>query len=142
MKHNYFILTVIVIIAGLLFVGCNDSREEDAAESVKQANEDLKNSKIQFENEWEEFKSNVESAINTNEERIEELKKEMKNSSKDFKDKYDNKILSLEQKNIELKKKLNEYKYEGKDSWQEFKQDFSDEMKSLENSLNDIFDNK
>lgn len=142
MKHKYFILTVVMFIAGSLFVGCNDTREEDAAQSVEQANEDFNNDKIQFENEWDDFKSNVETAINKNEQRIEELKEEMKNSSNDFKDKYENKILTLEQKNIELRKKLNEYKYEGKDSWEEFKQGFSDEMDSLENSINDIFDGK
>lgn len=142
MKHKYFILTVIIIIAGSLFVGCNNNREEDTAESVKQANEDLNDAKIQYENEWEQFKSNVEAAINANEKRIEDLKKEMKSTSDEFKAKFENKILSLEQKNIELKKKLNEYKYDGEEDWQEFKQEFSNDIDSLENSLNEIFENK
>ncbi|MDZ7767327.1 MAG: hypothetical protein U5K00_23410 [Melioribacteraceae bacterium] len=142
MKHKYFILTVIMIIAGSLLVGCNNNREEDTAESVKQANEDLNDAKIQYENEWEQFKSNVEAAINANEKRIEDLKKEMKSTSDEFKAKFENKILSLEQKNIELKKKLNEYKYDGEEDWQQFKQEFSNDIDSLENSLNEIFENK
>lgn len=142
MKHKYFILTTIIIIAGTIFVGCNNNREEDTAESVKQANEDLQDAKVQYENEWEQFKSNVEAAITKNEERIEVLKKEMKSTSNEFKAKYENKILTLEQKNIELKKKLNEYKYDGEKDWQEFKQEFSNDIDTLENALNEIFEKK
>ena len=142
MKHKYFILTVIIFIAGSIFAGCNNNREEDVADTVKQANEDLNEAKIQFENEWEEFKSNVESAINTNEQRIADLKKEMKGTSDEFKTKYENRILTLEQKNIELKKRLNAYTYEGKEDWQEFKNEFSDKIDSLDNALSEIFENK
>lgn len=141
MKSKNVVIVTIMLIGVFLFIGCNE-KQETAKQDVKDANEDMMEAKVQYENEWEQFKSNVEAAINTNEQRIADLKKEMKSTSDEFKDKYENKILTLEQKNIELKKKLNEYKYEGKEDWQKFKQEFSDDIDNLENSLNEIFEKK
>lgn len=141
MKSKNVVIVTIMLIGVFLFLGCNE-KQETAKQDVKDANEDMMEAKVQYENEWEQFKSNVEAAINTNEQRIADLKKEMKSTSDEFKNKYENKILTLEQKNIELKKKLNEYKYEGKEDWQKFKQEFSDDIDNLENSLNEIFEKK
>lgn len=141
MTNKNVVIVTIMLIGIFLFLGCNE-KQETAKQDVKDANEDMMEAKVQYENEWEQFKSNVEAAINTNEQRIADLKKEMKSTSDEFKDKYENKILTLEQKNIELKKKLNEYNYEGKEDWQKFKQEFSDDIDNLENSLNDIFEKK
>jgi hypothetical protein len=93
----------------------------------------------QFDNEWQQFKSDAEMKISTNEKKIDEFKTAMKTTSKKFKTKYENQVLTLEQKNIELKKKLNEYKYEGKDKWEEFKRDFNADVDVVGSAINDIF---
>ncbi|MCF8243411.1 MAG: hypothetical protein K9J16_18700 [Melioribacteraceae bacterium] len=141
MKTKELVIVTVVLIGIFLFLGCNE-KQETAEQDVKDASEDMMEAKAQYENEWQQFKSNVEAAIITNEQRIADLKKEMESTSDEFKTKYENKILTLEQKNIELKKKLNEYTYDGKEGWQKFKQEFSDDIDGLERSLNEIFENK
>ena len=141
MKSKNVVIVTIVLVGVFLFLGCNE-KQETAKQDVKDANEDMMEAKVQYENEWEQFKSNVESAINTNEQRIADLKKEMESTSDEFKTKYENKILTLEQKNIELKKRLNEYKYDGKENWEQFKREFDNDIDSLEKSLNEIFEKK
>ncbi len=145
MKNKYFILTVIVLIAGSLFTGCNNNRDktaEDAAESIEQAKQDLKTTEAQYEKEWQQFKSDAESRISANEKRINEFKKKLTTSSENFKAKFENKILTLEQKNIELKKKINEYQYEGKDNWEDFKLKFNNDMDSIGKAITDVFTEK
>jgi mRNA-degrading endonuclease YafQ of YafQ-DinJ toxin-antitoxin module len=145
MKSKNFILTGLVLIAGLIFIGCNENREQkvdDAKEDVQQANEDLVAAEKEYNNEWLQFKSNVEAKILANKELIKDFKIAMKGTSAKFKTKYEKEVLTLEQKNIELTKKLNDYKYEGKDKWEEFKNGFNEDVDIVTTALKDIFDKK
>jgi len=145
MKNKYFILAIIVLIAGAVFTGCNVNREnkvEEAKENVKQANQDLKVTQAQYDKEWQQFKSDAELKINANEKRIDEFKVEIKTASAKFKAKYEKEVVVLEQKNIELKKKISEYKYEGKDKWEEFKKEFNRDLDVVGNAIKDIFTKK
>jgi outer membrane murein-binding lipoprotein Lpp len=142
MKNKYVSLAIIMLIAGSVLTGCDKSPEQkvdDAASTVKQANQDLNDAQAQYEKEWQQFKNDAETKISNNEKRLGEFKAEMKKTSANFKAKYENKVLTLEQKNIELKKKLNDYKYDGKDKWIEFKVGFNDDMDSVESALKGIF---
>ena len=141
MKNKYFILAGSLLIAGLFFTGCNDNRE-DTKNSVEQANQDMIDAQIQFEQDWQQFKSNAESRINSNQQQIDDFKVAMKSTSTRFKAKYENEVLTLEQKNIELRKQLNDFKYERKENWEEFKVTFNNDMDVVSNSLNDIFSKK
>jgi len=145
MKTKHFILTGLVLITGLIFIGCNENREqkvEDAKEDVRQANEDLIAAEAEYNSEWLQFKSNVEAKILANQQLIDDFKIAMKATSAAFRTKYENEVLTLEQKNIELTKKLNEYKYEGKDKWEEFKTGFNNDVDIVATALKDIFDKK
>lgn len=145
MKTKHFILTCLVLITGLIFIGCNENREqkvEDAKEDVQQANEDLMAAEAEYKSEWLQFKSNVEAKILANQQLIDDFKIAMKSTSSAFRTKYENEVLSLEQKNIELTKKLNEYQYEGKDKWEEFKTGFNNDVDIVATALKDIFDKK
>ena len=144
MKYKYFILTVILLIAGSILTGCEGNRgsKENAKEEVQKADQALKDSQAQFDNEWQQFKNDAESKIGDNEKRINDFKAEMKKTGEKFKSKYANKVLTLEQKNIELKKMINSYRYEGKDNWDNFKLEFNSNMDSVGNALNDIFNKK
>lgn len=139
MKHKFFILMVIIMISGAFLIGCNEQQKSDDTENIKQANKELNNAQVQYKNEWQQFKKDIELAISNNEKRIKGFQVQFSTTSKEFKAKYENKILTLEQKNIELKKKLNEYKYEGKENWEEFKGGFLKDINNLDAELNDLF---
>ncbi|MCW8809648.1 MAG: hypothetical protein OQK64_01695 [Ignavibacteriaceae bacterium] len=141
MKNKYFILAVFLLIAGSVFTGCENNRE-DAKEEVKQANQAMIEAQAQFEKEWQQFKNDAELKIEANQKKIDDFKVAMKATSNKFKDKYENEVLTLEQNNIELKKKLNVYKYEGKDNWENFKQEFSNDIDSIGNAITGLFKEK
>lgn len=63
MKTKYFILAGSLLIAGLFYTGCTDNRD-NAKDNVEQANQDMIDAQIQFEKEWQQFKSNAELKIN------------------------------------------------------------------------------
>ena len=139
MKNKHFILAAILLIAGALLTGCDNSREK---EKVKQANQEMVDAQAQYEKEWQQFKSDIELKINANQKNIDDFKTAMKKTSKKFKAKYENQVLTLEQKNIELKKKLNDYKYEGKDNWEQFKQKFNNDIDSVGSAIKGLFEKK
>jgi hypothetical protein len=141
MKTKYFILAGSLLIAGLFVTGCTENRE-NAKDNVEQANQDMIDAQIQFEQDWQQFKSNAELKINSNQQQIDDFKAAMRSTSTKFKAKYENEVLTLEQKNIELKKKLNDFKYERKENWEEFKTTFNNDMDLVSNALNDIFSKK
>lgn len=145
MKHKYFILSAILFFAGALLTGCNTNREkkvEDAKENVEQANQELKDARVEYEKEWQQFNTDAELKINANEKKIADFKALIKTASGKSKAKYEKEVIELEQKNIELRKRIREYKYEGKDSWETFKKDFNDGLDYIGNTLNDIFTKK
>jgi len=141
MKNKYFILAVFLLIAGSVFSGCENNRE-DAKEDVKQANQAMIETQAQFEKEWQQFKNEAELKIEANQKKIDDFKVAMKTTTEKFKAKYENEVLTLEQKNIELKKNLNNYKYEGKDNWENFKQKFNNDMDSIGNAITGLFTEK
>jgi transcription-repair coupling factor (superfamily II helicase) len=141
MKNKYFILTIILLLGGSVFTGCENDRD-GTKEDVEQANQDMIDEQAQFDKEWKQFSSDAELKITANQKKIDELKAAMKTTSANFKTKYENKILTLEQKNIELSKKINRYQYEENESWEEFKKDFNSEADTVEVALNDIFTEK
>ncbi|MCJ7553977.1 MAG: hypothetical protein MUO34_08845 [Ignavibacteriaceae bacterium] len=145
MKNKYFILIVLLSIAGIALISCNVDREkkvEDAKENVIQADQELKEAQAQYEKDWQQFKSEAELKIDANQKSIDELKAEIKTASSKFKAKYEKEVLALEKKNTELRKSINEYKYEGKDKWEEFKRDFNNNMDVIGNAIKDIFSKK
>lgn len=140
MKNKYFILAGLLLIAGLSFTGCNN--QKNAKDNVEQANQDMINAQVQFEKDWQQFKSDAELRINDNQQKIDDFKAAMKTTSTKFKAKYENEVLTLEQKNIELKKKLNDFKYERKENWEEFKTGFNNDMDVVGNAIKDLFAKK
>ena len=144
MKNKYFIAVVALLIGGSVFTGCNNKREnvEDAKDNVKEAKQELKDAQIQYEKEWQQFKSDAELKINANEKKISEFRAGIKTAKGKFRAKYEKEVVALEQKNIELRKKLSEYKYESKDNWEAFKTEFNNTVDNIGNGLNDIFSKK
>jgi len=109
MKIKYFILAVILLIAGSVFTGCDN--RDNTKDNVEKANQEMIDAQVKFEKDWQQFKSDAELKITNNEQKIVDIKTSMKTTSSKFKAKYENAVLTLEQKNIDLKKKLNDFKY-------------------------------
>jgi hypothetical protein len=141
MKTKYFILAGSLLIAGLFVTGCTDNRD-NTKDNVEQVNQDMIDAQMQFEQDWQDFKSNADLRINSNQQQIDDFKAAMRSTSNKFKAKYENEVLTLEQKNIELKKKLNDFKYERNENWEEFKTTFNNDMDVVGNALNDIFSDR
>jgi len=145
MKNKYVALVTILLIAGFIFIGCEKSPEQkadEAANTVKQANQDLKDAQAQYEKEWEQFKNDAELKISTNGKKIDAMKTEIKKTGTAFKAKYENTVLTLEQKNIELRKRLNDFKYDGKNKWEEFKTLFDQDIEAVGTAINNVFPKK
>lgn len=145
MKKKYFIFAIIGFLAGAVLTSCNIDREkkvEEAKENAQQANKELRDAQADYEKEWQQFKSDAEFRIRTNDNRIEEFKEELKTANGKFKAKYEKEVVSLALKNIELKTKIREYKYEGKDKWEEFKKSFNHDMDVVGETLHDVFSKK
>ena len=141
MKNIYLIISVILLITGSIFTGCQNN-QDNAQENVKKANQEMIDAQAQFEKEWQQFKTETELKIDANQKKIDDFKAAMKTTTAKFKAKYENQVLTLEQKNIELKKSMNEYRYEGKDNWEKFKIDFNREVDTVVVALNEIFTKK
>ena len=145
MKNKYVALVTILLIAGFIFICCEKSEEkkaDEAANTVKQANQDLKDAQAQYEKEWEQFKNDAELKISTNGKKIDAMKTEIKKTGTAFKAKYENTVLTLEQKNIELRKRLNDFKYDGKNKWEEFKTLFDQDIEAVGTAINNVFPKK
>jgi transcription-repair coupling factor (superfamily II helicase) len=140
MKNHYLIISVIFLIAGSVFIGCDN--RDNTKEEVEKANQEMIDTQAQFEKEWQQFKSDTELKIDANQKQIDDIKAAMQTTTAKFKAKYENRVLTLEQKNIELRKNLNNYKYAGKDNWEDFKRDFNREVDTVMVALNEIFQNK
>jgi transcription-repair coupling factor (superfamily II helicase) len=106
MKNHYLIISVIFLIAGSVFIGCDN--RDNTKEEVEKANQEMIDTQAQFEKEWQQFKSDTELKIDANQKQIDDIKAAMQTTTAKFKAKYENRVLTLEQKNIELRKNLNE----------------------------------
>lgn len=145
MKNKYFIVTVIMLIAGLVQTGfCqnggNDSR--DNQDKDKKAHNSVMKERTGFDKDWHDFKVDAELKINTSEKKIGELQVKIKASGKDLKVKYDKEVVVLEHKNAALKVKIKDYKYESKDKWEEFKTGFNRDMDDVGTGIKNFFSTK
>jgi flagellar hook protein FlgE len=141
MKNKYFILSVLVLVAGSVISGYNINSEK-RTEKVNKTYQIMKNTKTGFEKDWKNFKVDANLKIKANEKSIAEFKVKIKKEDKTLKAKYKKEVAVLEQKNVELKNKLRKYKYEGEEKWEEFKAGFNHDMDVVGNSIRDFFTTK
>jgi hypothetical protein len=133
-------IVIIVIIAGTIFISCKSAaqKETTAKENVIEANQDLKDSKVDNANEWLAFKADSEAKILNNETRIAELKVRMNKPGNTFDGLYRTRIEKLESKNSELKSRIKNYNG-NETEWKTFKSDFNRDMNEIGNNIKDLF---
>ena len=145
MKNKYFILTVMMLIAGLVQTGfCinGDKYAKDYQDKDKQAHQGVKNERTGLDKDWHDFKVEAGLKIDANVKKIGEFKVKIKESGKELKAKYNKEVVILEQKNADLKIKLNGYKLDGKDKWEDFKKGFNRDMDDVGKGIKNFFAKK
>ncbi len=147
MKKIVFKLAATVFIAGLLFTSCNSQSQkienaednlQDKKEAVIDAKIDLTLARQDSISEFEQFKSDFQNQIKTNEKTIAGLKLSTVGASKENKVLYEKKLVELEERNNELKIKLAEYKEGEEDQWKTFKLEFKRDMDELGKAFSDF----
>ena len=133
-------ILILAISAGTIFTSCKSAaqRETAAKDNVVQANQDLKDTKIDNANEWLTFKTESETKILDNEKRIGELKVKMNKPGSTFDGMYRTRIEKLEAKNSDLKARIKNY--DGNQTeWKTFKSDFNRDMNEIGDNIKDLF---
>ncbi len=133
-------IIIIAIVAGTAFTSCKSAAQKDAAakQNVIEANQDLKDTKVDNANEWLTFKAESEAKILDNQKRIAELKVKMNKPGSTFDGMYRTRIEKLEEKNLELKSRIKNY--DGNQTeWKTFKSDFNRDMNEIGDNIKDLF---
>lgn len=131
---------VAIFVAIVLMVSCKPSaKEEQAQEKVNEAKVELAIAKEEAnQEEWQNFKNDMDATIDRNDARIEELKLEMKNSGESANTEYNRRINVLRDKNDTLKVRMKSYKNDANSDWKSFKSEFNHDMDELGKALKDF----
>ena len=146
MKNTIFTYAVLAFTAGTLLASCEKKAEPKVEptqeEKVGAAKQDLKDAQVNYQAEWQAFKTESEQKIDANEKKIDAYKEKMEHAGTKAKAQYKKDVAALKEKNRELKKKLEEYKDEGQGKWEEFKSNFNRDMDSVGKTMKDLFKEK
>lgn len=137
MKKIIFITIIALFGIISLFVSCKPSAKEEAAqENVDKAKEDLSQARKEAnQEEWQNFKNDMNATIDANDAKIAQLKMDMKDKGKSANAAYDRNIDTLKAKNERLKLKMNKYKNDANSDWQSFRTEFSHDVNDLGTAL-------
>jgi len=148
MKKTVFIPIVAMLSIVAILISCRPSTNEEqtaqdnvelAKEEVQEAKEDLAEAKRQANaEEWQNFKDEMNAAIEKNDAKIAELKQEIKKTGKTADAEFDKKVDALKEKNENLKLKIETYKNDVDSDWQSFKREFNHDMDELGNAFKDL----
>jgi len=140
MKSFKFILSTLVLFAGIGLISCSSSAEkvENAETKVIEANENLVDANAEYQADVEKFKTETALKIEENTKSIADFNARIASDKKAAKAEYKEKIAVLELKNTDMKKKIADYKADGKDGWAKFKEEFNHDMDELGNALKDF----
>lgn len=140
MKSFKYIISALVLFAGIGLISCNSSAEkvEKAEIEVKEANENLDEANAEYLADVEKFKVETEQKIADNAKSIADFNARIASDKKEAKAEYKDKIAALEMKNTDMKKKMADYKADGKDGWAKFKEEFNHDMDELGKALKDF----
>ena len=141
MKTKILRLAVIGFMAGIVFMGCQNTEEKNSQqpnESMVETKPDSQAVQTSYSDEWQSFKSTSEQKIQDNENSITTFKEKMKKSGTKMKAKYNKEVANLEGTNRAMKKKLEEYKNDGKSAWEDFKTGFNKDMDKLGKAVKDL----
>lgn len=142
MKRGMQLLAVMGVIA-LSTVGVMGQEDKKAAEARKdltQAQQDLKEAKIDSAADYMRFKKEADLKIQDNQVKIMNLKEKKSQENQDVKDRYDKRVLALEQSNNDLKLRMTNSGKIKTSNWTKFKREFNQDMDNLWEAIKDVGD--
>jgi len=148
MKKTVFNYTIVLLMTGAAFIGCQSAsqKEQNASDQVIVAKENLESVENQTQTdaiqlaeseEWQAFKIASLEKIQNNEKVMADLRKKIKSSGKKADAAYDKKISELEVKNNNLKSRMTTYESDQTD-WILFKTEFNKDMEGLGTALKEF----
>lgn len=134
MKKSIVTLGMIAMLFAGSLTSCknNEAKIEDAQEDVLEEKQDVAEAQNEANQEYENYKLEINEKITKNEQKIADLKVKNITGSADAKDRHNKRIAKLEAKNSELKAKLDQYTTYSADTWEAFKADVDSIATSIE----------
>jgi hypothetical protein len=137
MKKAFYTLA---LAAGTILAGCQTpaQKEEAAQVKVNEANQDLKDAKLELDAEYPDFRKNAEAQINANDSLITALRiKQDQSGAAPASGERKQKIDDLEKANVELRSRLYGYETQ-RTSWLDFKREFNRDKDKLSQAVHDF----
>jgi predicted RNase H-like nuclease (RuvC/YqgF family) len=142
---------IVLFASGLMllstFHSCKQKHEPvekpNVETSIETKEERIVINEAELEKERTEFKHSSEMRIEENDKRIEELRAKTATADNRMKAEYEERISELKDRNRKMKDRLNDDKSKVNENWQDFKREFNHDMDELGKSLKDFsIDNK
>lgn len=123
MKKSILTLGMVAMLFAGSLTSCknNEAKIEDAQEDILEERQDLAEAQNKANQEYENYKMEINEKITKNEQKIADLKVKKITGSADAQERHNKRIAKLEAKNSELKAKLDQYTTYSADTWEAFK---------------------
>lgn len=134
MKKSILTLGMIAMLFAGTLTSCknNEAKVEDAQEDVLEEKQDVAEAQNEANQEYENYKMEINEKITKNEQKIADLKVKKITGSADAQERHNRRIAKLEARNSELKAKLDQYTTYSADTWEAFKADVDSTATSIE----------
>lgn len=142
MKKSIFIVVIAAFMIGA-FAGCKKAAKEEVKVSPPQEQTlEEKVGKLEkqaeiTEEEWHNFKNEMEAELKANEAMINALKADVKKSGKKYDAAYLKKVDTIEKKHVQLRSEVDKYDKNQKE-WDKFKSRVKSDVDAIGKELNDL----
>ncbi|HEX5169486.1 MAG TPA: hypothetical protein VFW11_09945 [Cyclobacteriaceae bacterium] len=133
-----YAMTGVIAMTAFSVVGQENKKAGEAREDLLEAQNDLREAKVDSAADFQKFKAEAELKISENDATIATLKEKSWNENKDTEQKYEEKVVVLQQKNDLLKKKIKESDGTKTSKWSSFKREFNHDMDDLGRAIKDV----
>lgn len=123
------------VVMLLASCGSPSHNTKAADEEVTRAEQGLKTAQMNYAEEVELFRAEVNKKIAKNKKEIADINVKIAASGDDAKAKYKTQIAELEEKNEALNKRMRAYKSDARKDWEAFKSEFNKDMDNLWEAL-------
>lgn len=136
LNHRTLIMSMAFgVVMFMASCGSPSHNAKAAEEEVTKAEQDLKTAQMNYAEEVELFRAEVNKKIAQNKKEIADINVKIAASGDDAKAKYKTQIAELEEKNEALNKRMRAYKSDSRKDWEAFKSEFNKDMDNLWEAL-------
>ena len=144
MKKQVIKMFLIGCITSVGITSCNNSPQakeekvENAKENLADAKDNLAKAITDSTNDYNNYKSEMETKLADNDRQIADLKAAMKKEKKTTREKYEKLLAEIDERNEKLKNRMKENNETAKEKWADFKLGFNKDMDALGKSISDL----